>query len=57
MKAFLYLAEMVVARQQLAEDQRRPPLGEYLGSPGNRAELAVSRHCVIVFPQGDGSKY
>jgi hypothetical protein len=57
MKALQDLAEVVMARQQLAEDQRRPTLGEYLGRSRHWTELAVSRHGLIVFPHGDRGKY
>jgi hypothetical protein len=40
----LQLAEPVAAGEQLAQDQRRPALGEHLGPQRDRAELAVSSH-------------
>src|SRR5438094_2536241 len=38
------LVEPVGAREQLAQDQRRPPLGEDLRGDGDRAELAIAFH-------------
>ena len=50
------LAEMTPAGHDLAQDQWRPSLGEYLRSTRNRAELAVSRHGQIVgLPGGSGN--
>jgi hypothetical protein len=57
MKALQDLAEMVVAGQELAEDQWGPPLGKYLGSSGNGAELPVSRHHQIVALPAPAGKY
>ena len=40
----LQLAEPMAPGQQLAQDQRRPALGEHLGAERDRAELAIASH-------------
>jgi hypothetical protein len=40
----LQLAEPVAAGEQLAQDQRRPALGEHLGAQRDGAELAIPSH-------------
>ena len=57
MKTLKDLAEVVVAGQQLAQDQWGPALSEYLGGPGDWTELTVSRHGQIVVSIGSPSKY
>jgi hypothetical protein len=42
--ASLDVAESSAAHEQLAQDQRRPSLGEDLGAECDRAKLTVSRH-------------
>ena len=44
------VVEARVAEDQLAHDQRRPPIGEHLAGQGDRTEAAVVRHARMVAP-------
>src|SRR5207302_10423708 len=56
-KSDLKLAETLAAVQQLAQDERRPALGEDLRATRDRAELAVVRHVHKSTPHSPPRKF
>src|SRR5688572_23257494 len=55
-RAFEDLSEGLASQMQVADDQRGPTLGEDLGSPGDRAVLAVGPHGFSVASRAPGVK-
>src|SRR5205823_5433760 len=55
-QAELKLTEAVTPEQDLAEDERRPALGEDLRTQSDRAELTVPLHCAELTPLPGANK-